>query len=86
MYSVGGYLPVNQSVYNDLEFMKQHEYLAYYHRLLKNGVHRPLTPDYTKKSDIISFYVSQAIKKKLTPDDALEKVEILVNTDKFLIK
>jgi multiple sugar transport system substrate-binding protein len=86
MYSVGGYLPVNHSVYDDQEFIRQHEYLAYYYTLLKNGVHRPFTPDYTKKSDIISFYINQAIKNELTPEDALAKAEVLINTDKFVIK
>jgi len=86
MYSVGGYLPVNLNVYADLEFMEQHEYLKYYYSLLKNGVHRPYTSEYTKKSDIISFYIHQAIKKELKPDEALAKAEYLMNTNKFLIK
>lgn len=86
MYSVGGYLPVNLQVYADQPFMEKHEHLNYYFTLLKNGVHRPYTSDYTKKSDIISFYIHQAIKKELSSEEALAKAEYLMNTNKFLIK
>ncbi len=86
MYSVGGYLPVNYQVYQDRKFVDQNEFLDYYQKLLKNGVHRPYTSYYTKKSDIISFYVHQAIKKELTTEEALAKAEVLMNTDKFIVK
>ena len=86
MFSIGGYLPVNYKVYEDKEFVEQHEFLDYYQNLLKRGVHRPYTPDYTKKSDIISFYIHQAIKGELAPEEALVKAENLMNTDKFIIK
>jgi multiple sugar transport system substrate-binding protein len=86
MYSIGGYLPVNQKVYQDIEFVSQHEFLDFYFTLLKSGVHRPYTADYTKKSDIISFYVYHAIKGELSPEEALAKAEITMNTDKLIIK
>jgi multiple sugar transport system substrate-binding protein len=86
MYSEGGYLPVNINVYKNQQFLDQHEHLGYYYYLLKRGVHRPFTPDYTKKSDIISHYINLAIKSELSPEEALEKAEELINTNQFIFK
>jgi multiple sugar transport system substrate-binding protein len=71
MYEEGGYLPTNTSVYEDHEFMSKHPDLSFYLELLKTGVHRPTLPDYTRISDIISYYINLAIKQKMTPQAAL---------------
>ncbi len=86
LYSIGGYIPVSMPVYQDSSFMQEHPELAYYRELLQRGVHRPYRPDYTKLSDIISHYVHLSIKKELTPEEALDRITQLINSDRFIIK
>lgn len=71
MYEQGGYLPTNTNVYGDREFMRRNPDLSFYLELLKTGVHRPSLPNYTRISDIISYYVNLAIKQRMTSQAAL---------------
>lgn len=86
MYDEGGYLPVSQAVYQDSLFLERNPELHYYRRLLQNGVHRPLVVDYTKISDVISFYVHSAIKKEISVAQALERATEAINSQKVLIR
>ncbi len=71
MFSKGGYLPANADVYEDKNFVGRNPDLKFYMRLLKMGVHRPSLADYTRFSDIISYYVKLAIAGKLSTHAAL---------------
>lgn len=83
---VGGYIPVVESVYNDKNFISQNQEYLYYQNLLERGIHRPFLKDYTKISDIISYYVNQAIKKKISVKEALIQATNQVNSKRVLIK
>lgn len=71
MYEDGGYLPTNESVYEDDAFLERNPNLKFYIALLKTGVHRPSLVDYTRISDVISYYVRLAIMQKMSPRAAL---------------
>ncbi|MEJ2051871.1 MAG: hypothetical protein P8Y60_18930 [Calditrichota bacterium] len=86
LYLEGGYTPVTAAVYQDTLFIKNHEELAYYQQMMKFGFHRPYLTDYTKISDIISYYVHLAIKNQISPTDALKKATRLINSNKFVIR
>ena len=57
MFQEGGYLPNVSSVYEDSLFLKKEPELLFYRELLNMGVHRPYLVNYTKISDIISYYL-----------------------------
>lgn len=71
MFSKGGHLPANAEVYADGGFVRENPDLKFYMRLLKTGVHRPSLADYTRFSDIISYYVKLAIGGKMGTRAAL---------------
>lgn len=82
MFEKGRYLPSNVNVYKDNGFVKRNPDLKFYMGLLNSGVHRPSLPDYTRFSDIISYYVKLAISGKLKTDEALaEATEAIKNYD-----
>lgn len=85
LYLEGGYTPVNIAVYQDSQFINNHKELAYYKELMKDGFHRPYMADYTKISDIISYYVHLAIKNQISTTEALKKATRLINSNKFVI-
>jgi multiple sugar transport system substrate-binding protein len=86
LFSVGGYLPVNQEVIRDSILVDNSHELIYYQMLLKRAIHRPYTTDYTRVSDILSYYLHLAIKQELSPRAALEKAQTAIISDKFIIK
>ena len=86
LYEIGGYLPVLKEIYADSSFVKRKKYLQLYARLLAKGVHRPYFVNYTKISDILSYYLNLAIKGEMSVDGALKKATEDVNTNQMLIK
>ncbi|MEJ2635787.1 MAG: extracellular solute-binding protein [Calditrichia bacterium] len=86
MFADGGYIPVNNTVYGDSVFVGRFPELSYYRQLLDHGIHRPYLVDYTKISDIISYYVHQAILGELSAREALQKASHMINADRVLIK
>jgi multiple sugar transport system substrate-binding protein len=73
LFEIGGYIPTNGAVYGDTAFMARHSDLAYYRELLERGFHRPQLVEYTRLSDIISYYANLAIKGELTAHEALAR-------------
>jgi ABC-type glycerol-3-phosphate transport system substrate-binding protein len=86
MFTSAGYAPVIQKVYADSEFTRQEPDLLFYKNLFTSGFHRPYLADYTKISDILSYYLHQAIIKELTVADALRTATRQVNSNQVLIK
>lgn len=64
LFTSGGYLPSLKSVYADSGLMTQYPEIKKLYRLLQNGQHRPMRSDYTRISDILSFYFHQFLKMK----------------------
>ena len=86
LYKTDGLLPITIDIYQDTAYMNGHPDLAYYYTLLQRGFHRPAMIDYTRISDIISYYVRQAIRKELTVQEALQRASEMINSNKVLIK
>lgn len=86
LYDVGGYIPVNRSVYSDKAFMEKHEDLIYLKNLLQKGFHRPYREDYTRISDVISFYLHQALKGELGAEKALKEATKTINAKKIMLE
>ena len=83
LYELGGYLPVNLEVYQDEAFLQKHKELAKIHELVKWGRHRPFLEDYTRLSEIMSFYFHNALKKEMTVDNALNSASEQVNAERL---
>ncbi len=86
LYENGGYLPVNGSIYADTDYVNAHPDLKFYEKLLKNGYHRPFLERYTSISDILSYYLNEAIKGKISVEKALKTATEKVNSESILIK
>lgn len=86
MFEVGGYIPVNQNIYSDTTFLKNHPDLIFYHELVGHGFHRPSLVNYTRISDIIAHYVHSAIKKEISVDEALRKASEMIGSNQVLVK
>ncbi len=85
LYEEMGYLPANKAVFEDQAyFASQHE-LQYLRQLLDQGVHRPALVEYTKISDILSFYCNKAIKMEMTVAQALQSAQNMIGTEKVFI-
>lgn len=82
----GGYIPIVSKLFDDEDFLLKNKQYNYYRELLLHGIHRPVLSDYTKISDIISYYVSQAIKQDISVDEALNEMTRQVNSKRVLIK
>jgi multiple sugar transport system substrate-binding protein len=86
LFTLGGYIPANQQVYQDSIFIRDHSDLQYYRELLQRGIHRPYRPDYTRISDIISHYVHQSIKNEISVEEALSRATASIASDRFILK
>lgn len=71
LFERGGYIPVNRNVYSDSSFLRDNPDLTAMHTLLQMGKHRPYRNDYTRISDILSFYLNQYLEQKLTLQQAI---------------
>jgi multiple sugar transport system substrate-binding protein len=86
LYVDGAYLPILNAFYNGSVYLKKYPDLIFKKKLLDTGVHRPFFEDYTRISDIISFYINKALKKEISLDDALRKITTMIKSNKILIK
>ena len=86
MFQRGGYLPIINSIYQDSLFLSQEPGLKFFRELMENGIHRPYLVGYTRFSDIISYYLHQAINKELSVDEALEQASSSIISKQVLIK
>ncbi len=85
MYEEMGYLPANRRVYEDRAYFASQPELPYLHQLLEQGTHRPALVEYTKISDILSFYIKKAIKQELSPEQALQSAQEAIRSEKVLV-
>ena len=73
IYDEMGYLPTSQAVYEDSLYLSQHPELRFFRDYLKCGFHRPSLAEYTKISDIVSYYVRLAIRQEVSVNEALRQ-------------
>jgi len=86
LFEKGGYIPVNKTVYDDSTFIQEHQELDNYWQLLQYGVHRPYLVNYTRISDILSYYIHLAIKKDMSAREVIEAIEHSINSQQTIFK
>lgn len=83
-FDVGGYIPTNSAVYADTAFLADRPVLAYYRALLDRGFQRPQLVEYTRISDIVSFYANLAIKGEMSVHEALTRATNVMRGENIL--
>lgn len=85
LFEMNGSLPVLKSVYKDPS-VKNADALRFYHEQFEYGVHRPLLEDYTRISDIISYFVHKVLTDDLEINAALHKATNMINSNVVIFK
>ncbi len=85
IYNEMGYLPTNDAVYQDSAFVAHHPELRFYREYLQCGFHRPAREEYTKISDIVSYYARRAIRREISVNEALRQAVEHINLNKVLV-
>ena len=86
LYKQSGFLPTNRRIYNNAKFLDENPALKQYWHILKRGKHRSYRSDYTRISDIITYYMNLALKKKISAAEALEQASEKINSKKVFVK
>jgi multiple sugar transport system substrate-binding protein len=86
LYEIGGFLPVISEIYEDADYLRSHPELAGFRKMMEFGFHRPYLEDYTKISDILSFYLHLAVKGEISVRDALTEATKRINSKQVLIR
>ncbi|MBU0713700.1 extracellular solute-binding protein [bacterium] len=86
MFETSGYLPILKSIYTDPEVVQKYPYIEYLEEMMKSGIHRPALVNYTKISDILSFYLNKILKHEISVDEALRLVDETVASDKLFLR
>lgn len=86
LYEKGAYLPILKKLYTDKKYLEKFPDLIFKNKLVQTGVRRPSSIDYTRVSDIISYYANKAIKGEITVAKALKDATAWINSDKILLK
>jgi len=86
LFKEGGYIPINNTVYKDSTFIHKYKELNDYRQLLKHGIHRPYLVNYTRISDILSYYIHTAIKNNLPVQKIIDDMEYSINSQQTIFK
>ncbi len=86
LFTRGGYLPALKTVYDDSSLQRSHPEISSLRRLMENGQFRPIREDYTRISDVISFYLNKALKGEIPVNEALRKAETAINSHRIILK
>jgi multiple sugar transport system substrate-binding protein len=78
-------LPVVKSIYDE-ENTEISEILTFYKMNLKYGVHRPLLEDYTRISDITSYFIRKVLMNELEPEYALREATRMIKSNEPIFK
>ena len=85
-YQQSGYWPVIKKFYEDPYYISKYSEIPEMNRILKTSQNRPADEDYTKFSKIISSYIEQALKNKISVDQALAKATASIKIERALVK
>lgn len=80
-----GYIPVNRLVYDNAQYLEQHADLAYNRELIERGFHRPAEEEYTRKSDILSFYIHEALVGNVSVPEAISRSSEMIRSKAMLL-
>jgi multiple sugar transport system substrate-binding protein len=85
IYTRAGYFPAIRALYEEAAYQAKYPELTDISQMSTHGVHRPSHRNYTKYSEILAHYVSQAIRGRLTVEDALHRATMDISAEKILI-
>ncbi len=86
IFEQSGFLPINNNVYADSTFISRFPELAVQRRMLDVGFHRPALQEYTKISDIITFWLHEALQGHVSASEALTRAEQQIRNEHIAIK
>lgn len=86
LYEDGGYLPINNEVYEDSTYIKKHPELVQIQKLFSWTRHRPVLEKYTRLSEIMSRSFHKALKDDITVIEALNSASKKINDEKILAR
>ncbi len=86
LFEQAGHLPIIESLYTDSTFLANHPQITYFKNILNNGRHRPFRKDYTKISDIMSYYFKMMIKNQISINETINLSMQKINTNQVFIK
>ncbi|WP_017721537.1 ABC transporter substrate-binding protein [Kamptonema formosum] len=67
-----GKMPARQALYTDAEILAKYSHFLQILKVLDNSVLRPPIPQYAQASDILQRYLSAALTKRLSPEQAMK--------------
>ncbi|MEJ2635761.1 MAG: extracellular solute-binding protein [Calditrichia bacterium] len=79
LYETAGFLPILKSIYADSSYIAAHSHLSDFGSLLERGIFRPAHPEYTKISNVLSYYIHRALERQISPEEALSLSEKEIN-------
>lgn len=82
----GGYFPVAKNIYTDKNIQHDFPEINFYNRIIHTCNHRPFLDKYTKRSDVISYYLNKAIRQEIGIKEALATAEKIINSGEIFIK
>ena len=86
LFDVGGYIPINNNIYEDSLYLEKNPQLEFDLNIVKHGIYRPFSIQYTNISDVVSYYLNLAIRGELTPREALIKADNEIKSNSILLK
>jgi multiple sugar transport system substrate-binding protein len=86
LFHSGLYLPTRRDLYNDPDQIEEYPEIVQMGKLLENGIHRPFQENYTRNSDIVSYFVNMAIDEQISVDEAVEKMDDYLNNHQLIMK
>jgi multiple sugar transport system substrate-binding protein len=85
IYSKAGYFPPVRALYEEEVYKRKYPELAEVDAASPSGAHRPSHPNYTKYSEILGQYISQAIRGHITVEDALHQATGDIRAEKVIL-
>jgi multiple sugar transport system substrate-binding protein len=86
MFETSGYLPILNSIYTDSTIVSNYPYIKYLENMMDYGIYRPSLVDYTKISDILSFYLNSVLKREMTVEQAMTQLDKTVTSDRHFLR
>lgn len=86
IFTKGGFFPAVRALYEEEPYKKKFPELIEVSQMLAHGVHRPSHDKYTKYSEILAQYVSQAIRGRIDVEDALRQATKAIESEKIFLE
>ena len=66
--------------------LQAYPYLGYIKEMIACGVNRPALINYTKISDILSFYLNKILKSEISAAEGLQEADETIKSDKLFLR